>query len=86
MSGDKARSRRAKAERLINVLMRDGSACRIPISRAERFLESGEAQRFISQTIYKAIKAGVVLKSYDCVDDVKLKAEILALTEKSEKS
>lgn len=68
----------------IPCLMKDGTARKIPRDRAEEMLKSGEVRRYISQTIYKALQAGVVVKDFNDRDEGgKLRAQTRAITEKA---
>lgn len=78
--------RRKRQGRLINVLMKDGAARRVPRELAEELLSKGKAKRFISKTVYKALSLGIEVKNPNTLDkDRKLKNQILALTEKQHK-
>jgi len=60
-----------------NVLMKDGTARRVPGERAEELLDSGQAQHYISNTIYKALKLGIEVPDTKTRDgDGKLRAKI----------
>lgn len=46
-----------------NVLMKDGTARRLPADQCESLLANGQAKRFISNTVYRAMKLGVEVKN-----------------------
>ena len=74
--------REQKKARLINVLMRDGTPKRVPMDRAEDLLSRGEAKRYISHTVYRALRNGIEVKNLSTLDtDGKLKALIQAAEE-----
>ena len=78
--------RAAKKERLVGVLMKDGSARRVHLSQAEAMLTKGEAKRYISNTVYRAMALGISVKDPGTRDDGgKLKAQIVAAREKASK-
>ena len=52
-----------------NVLMRDGTGLRIPGDRADELVSSGADLRFISNTVYKALKLGIEVKDPGTRDD-----------------
>lgn len=52
-----------------NILMRDGTARRVPGDQAEELVSSGKARRFISNTIYRAMKLGIEVKDHGTRDD-----------------
>jgi hypothetical protein len=41
------------------VLLRDGSARRVPCDTAEQMIKSGQAKQYISNTVFRAIELGV---------------------------
>jgi len=45
-----------------NILMKDGSAKRLPASQCEELLNENKARRFISNTVYRALKLGIEVK------------------------
>ena len=60
-----------------NVLMKDGSTRRVPLDQCEFLLESGQAKRYISNTIYRALKRGIKVKDYGTRDtDASLRDQI----------
>lgn len=65
-----------KQKRLICVLMKDGTPRRVAIDHADRLLDSGQARRYISRSIYKALRAGIEVKDLNTRNDVALKAQI----------
>lgn len=68
-----------------NVLMKDGSVRRRPADECERLLTSGQAKRFISNTLYRAAKLGIEVKNWSDRDEKGvLKRKIQELTKKAE--
>lgn len=68
---------------LKNVLMKDGKARRVPTDRADELIESGQAKRFISNTIYRAMKLGIEITNFNDRDEKgKLKERIQAARNK----
>ena len=64
-------------EQSINVLLKDGKARRLPRNRATKLFEVGLAKRYISNTVYKAMRLGIVVKDHGTRDmDGTLKAQI----------
>ena len=62
--------RREKSKQAsMNVLMKDGSAKRLPADECDRLVDSGQAKRFISNTVYKAIKLGIEVKDPSTRDE-----------------
>ena len=57
-----------RKERLINVLMKDGTQRRIGFKRAEALIASKQAKRYISNTIYRAMKLGIEVKNFGDMD------------------
>lgn len=47
-----------------NVLMNDGTGCRVPGDQADALITGKKAKRFISNTIYRALKLGIEVKNY----------------------
>ena len=45
-----------------NVLMRDGTVRRMPNEEAEKAVYGGRAKRFVSNTVYRAMKLGIEVK------------------------
>ena len=67
--------RAPKRDRLINVVLTDGTPKRVGTRRAEALLDSGQASRYISNTVYRALKNGIEVKDLGTRDpDGKLKA------------
>lgn len=54
--------RHSKKTDSMNVLMRDGSARRVPRETAEQLLKQGQAKRYISNTVYRALALGIEVK------------------------
>lgn len=52
-----------------NVLMKDGTAKRLPFDQCEELLSSNRARRFISNTVYRAMKLGIEVKDHGTRDD-----------------
>jgi len=48
-----------RKQSLKSVLMKDGSARRIPGDVAEQLIASGQAKHYISNTVFRALKLGV---------------------------
>lgn len=68
----------------IPCLMKDGTSRKIPRDRAEEMLKSGEVKRYISNTIFKAMQAGIEVKNFsDRDENGKLRAQLRAITEKA---
>ena len=44
--------------------MNDGTAQRVPSDQADALIESKKAKRFISNTIYRALKLGIEVTNY----------------------
>ena len=60
-----------------NVLMRDGTARRMPANEAETKVRSGDAKRYISNTLYRAMKLGIEVTDFNDRDEKgQLKARI----------
>ena len=55
-------------EQSINVLLKDGKARRLPRNRATKLFEQGLAKRYISNTVYKAMKLGITVKDHGTRD------------------
>jgi hypothetical protein len=69
-----------------NVLMKDGSARRVPGDRAEELISTGQAKHYISHTVYKAMKFGIEVKDPRTRDeDGVLRAQIREARGRSEK-
>ena len=69
----------------ISVLMRDGTARRMPRSQAEEFLTNGQAKHYISKTVYRAMKLGIEVKNPKARDaDGKLRSQIKSAQQKAE--
>lgn len=65
--------------------MRDGTARRLPVDQCEELLDSNKARRFISNTIYRAMKLGIEVKDFGTRDDKgELAAQIKAARSKAE--
>jgi hypothetical protein len=76
-----------RKERLINVLMKDGSPRRVGHKRAESLVDSGQARRYISNTIYRAMRLGIEVKDFGTQDlKGKLRKQINAAKAKTEKT
>jgi len=68
-----------------NILMKDGSAKRLPASQCESLLAENKARRFISNTVYRAMKLGIEVKDPGTRDDNgRLSALIKAARAKAE--
>jgi len=68
-----------------NVLMKDGKARRVPADRAQELIDSGKAKRYISNTIYRAMKLGIDIKDFNNRDeDGRLRARIRDLRDQNE--
>jgi hypothetical protein len=52
-----------------NILMKDGTARRLPYDQCETLLDSNQARRFISNTVYRAVKLGIAVKDHGTRDD-----------------
>jgi hypothetical protein len=73
-----------RQEALKNVLMNDGTARRLPVSQAETLLEGRQAKRYISNTVYRALKLGIEVKNLNTRDeDGALRERIVAVREKT---
>jgi len=73
-------------EKSINVLLKDGKARRLPRNRAEKLFGDSLAKRYISNTVYKALKLGITVKDHGTRDmDGALKAQIQAAKGKQKK-
>lgn len=69
-----------------NVLMRDGSAKRVSEEVAEQLLASGQAKRYISNTVYRAISLGIDVKDPGTRDESgALREQIRAAKERAAK-
>jgi len=44
--------------------MNDGTGCRVPGDQADALIAGKKAKRFISNTIYKALRLGIEIKNY----------------------
>ena len=87
MQNKNSNPRPLNKERLINVLMKSGKGRRVTQSNAEDLLSRGEATRYISSTIYKALSAGIEVKDFSNRDtDGALKARIKAASSKEKAS
>ena len=70
----------------LNVLMKDGTGRRVPGDRAEALIDSGQAKRYISNTIYQALKLGIEVEDFGTRDDDGvLKAKVRDARERSQK-
>lgn len=49
--------------------MFDGTVRRLPLNQCEAFLETKQARRFISNTIYRAMKLGIEVRDFNTRDD-----------------
>ena len=49
--------------------MKDGTARRVPSDQADDLVSSGAAKRFISNTVYKALKLGIEVKNHGTRDE-----------------
>ena len=58
-----------KATAAKNILMKDGSVRRVPSDQCEQLLKTGQARRFISNTVYRAVKLGIEVKNHGTRDD-----------------
>ena len=68
-----------------NILMKDGSARRLPADQCEQMLDANQAKRFISNTVYRALKLGIEVKNHGTRDDDgSLRKQIQAARAKSE--
>lgn len=52
-----------------NVLMKDGTVRRRPSDQCEHLLATGEAKRYISNTIYRAVSSGIEVKDFGDRDE-----------------
>ena len=67
-----------------NVLMKDGSVRRQPAPECEVMLAKGQAKRYISNTLYRAVRLGIEVKNFDDRDEKgALKGRIRAATDKA---
>lgn len=66
-----------------NILMKDGTVRRLPSDQCEKLIESKQAKRFISNTLYSAVKLGIEVKNFNDRDEKgTLKKRIQAAREK----
>ncbi len=73
--------------RLVNILLKGGNAKRVPQDYAADLIANGEATRYISHTVYKALKLGIEVRNPGTRDtDGKLKAKIRAFRSKPVKA
>lgn len=64
--------------------MKDGKVRRIPADQAEALIDSRQAKRYISNTIYRAVKAGIEVKDFGTRDeDGSLREAVRALRKKA---
>lgn len=64
--------------------MKDGTVRRLPYDRCEQLIESKQAKRFISNTLYKAVKLGIEVKNFNDRDEKGvLKRQVQDLTSKA---
>ena len=69
-----------------NVLMKDGKVRRVPGDRAEELIQSGQAKRYVSNTIWRAMKLGIEVKNFATRDgDRKLRDQIEVARDKQSK-
>jgi hypothetical protein len=59
------------SKKLINIRLRDGNVQRVPRERADKLIESNHAVGFLSNTLYKAAKAGVKVQSGQSDTEIK---------------
>jgi len=52
-----------------NVLMKDGTVRRAPEDQCEFLLETGQAKRYVSNTVYRAVKLGIEVKDHGTRDE-----------------
>lgn len=73
-------------EARIAILMKDGSARKIPRNQSEELLRTGEARRYISKTAYRALQLGLTIKNFDSHDEsLRLREAMRKLKEKTAK-
>lgn len=68
-----------------NILMKDGSVRRRPADECELLIDKGQAKRYISNTIYRAMSLGIEVKNFNDRDEKGvLRGKIRDLTQKAE--
>ena len=78
---------RNNSDSLVSVLLKSGKAKRVSRDSAEQLINSGEANRYISKTIFRALRAGVEVKKLGTRDDDgRLREATRSLTAKSAKA
>jgi hypothetical protein len=77
---------RNNSDSLVSVLLKSGKAKRVSRDSAEQLINSGEANRYISKTIFRALRAGVEVKKLGTRDDDgRLREATRSLTARSAK-
>jgi hypothetical protein len=65
--------------------MKDGSVRRRPADECELLIDKGQAKRYISNTIYRAMSLGIEVKNFNDRDEKGvLRGKIRDLTQKAE--
>ena len=73
-------------KRLINVLLKNGKPKRITRDMAAKMIKAGEARRYISNTVYRALALGIKVKDPSTRDsNGKLKRKIIEARKKEKK-
>jgi hypothetical protein len=66
-----------------NVLMKDGNVRRVDDRTADQLMDSGQAKRFVSNAVRRAMKLGIEVKNFG-INDKDLKSQIDAARKKAE--
>ena len=69
-----------------NILMSDGTARRVPADEADELLASNKAKRFISNTVYRALKLGIEVKDPGTQDPKGALKKLIDAARESEKT
>lgn len=69
-----------------NVLMKDGTARRVPGNEADALITAGKAKRFISNTVYRAISLGIEVKDPGTMDQNGALKKLIDAARETEKS
>lgn len=71
----------------VPVLLNNGTVEKLPRPKAQELIDSGLAKRFVSHTIYRAMKLGIEVKNFNTRDeDGKLRAQIRKLREAAQQN
>ena len=75
---------KAKAAKCL--LMKDGTVRKVPEDQCDHMISSGQAKRYVSRTIYKAVQLGIEVKNFGDRDDKGTLRMKIAAARESEKA